>query len=758
MDLKTRLSKAWNALRVKPADPNEDSSVRLFGGTATYSGVRVDHEIAMRVSAVWACIDVIASALASSDWNVYGGQRGADTKEALPDDGVQRLLNSRFNAEMTAQAGKRALMIAAVGYGNGYAEIERDGAGRPMALWPIEPDRVQPMRERGTGQLFYRCTQDTEAGTVDLMPEEVFHIRGASLIGIAGDDMLNRAVQSIAQAVAMDQFSAGFFGNNAQLGTVFMYKGGKLDDAHYDRLRQQMEEKHKGARKAFRSAILDGGDWDVKTIGSDIAQSQLIAAKQLSVEEICRWFRVPPHKVAHLLRATNNNIEHQGLEFSRDTLRPWRMEIEQEADYKLFSRRSQRFVEIDLDWAEQGDYKSRADAYSVLRNIGVFSANDILRKLGENTIGPDGDIRVVQGANVKLEDVGAAYAQPAQSAPSEPENEPEPEMAEAWLRSTFARIEARVKNRKEQNKSQDGQRKAELDGFSYIDEATRDLMPVFCSSWPEAKKLIELRAVRVVRGMDPADAAADCMAILTGSTNGELRLIRNSIKELKDSLPTENKVEVNNHIEQPTVMVEGAVINIPDRQVNVQVDAPHLTVGAPVVNLSTPEREIRVQVDAPVVNVSPVVNVPEQPVTVNIETPAVTVNQPDVHVQVDAPVVNIPDRPVTVNVEAPAVTVNQPDVNVHVDAPIVNVTESPVNVSIPETVVNVNVPEQRQEAPIVNVAAPVVNIEPAKVQVNAHMPAPEVTVNLPDRESETTIERDGMGRIVRSITHERDTE
>lgn len=724
MDLRNRLTKAWNALRVRPADPNEESSVRLFGGVSTYSGVRVDHEIAMRVSAVWACIDVIASALASSDWNVYQGQRGADKKTSLPDDSVNRILNSRFNAEMTAQAGKRALMIAAVGYGNGYAEIERDGAGRPIALWPIEPDRVNPMRDRNTGALFYRCTQDTEAGSVDLTPDEVFHVRGASLIGIAGDDVLNRAVQSIAQAVAMDQFASGFFGNNAQLGTVFMYKGGKLDDVHYDRLREQMEAKHKGARKSFRSAILDGGDWDVKTIGSDIAQSQLIEAKQLSVEEICRWFRVPPHKVAHLLRATNNNIEHQGLEFSRDTLRPWRLEIEQESDYKLFSRRgTPRFVEIDLDWAEQGDYKSRAEAYSVLRNIGVFSANDILRKLGENTIGSDGDIRVVQGANVKLEDVGAAYQAPAAAAPEAPD-EPSTELAEAWLRSTFARISARVSNRKAQNKGTDGNRKAELDGFAYIEEATRDLMPVFSAAWPEARKLIELRAVKVVRGMAPADAAADCMAVLNGSTNGELRLIRSSIENLAAALPKESKVEVTNNIEHGAVTVEGTVVNVPDRQVNVQVDGTVLNLEAPTVNVATPEREIRVQVDAPTVNVHPVVNMPEQPVTINVEQPAVNVTTPDVHVQVDAPIVNVP--------------------------------ESQVNVTLPETVVNVHVPEQQQLAPIVNVAAPIVNIEPTQVNVNAKLPVPEVIVNLPARESETSIERNERGQIVRSVTYERD--
>jgi HK97 family phage portal protein len=730
------LRRAWDALRgveiydatrVAPADPNEQSAIRFFGGTSTYSGVRVDHEIALRVSAVWACIDVIASALAASDWNVYEGQRNADTKTARPNDPLQYTLNCRFNPEMTAQAGKRALAFAAVGYGNGYAEIERDTAGRIRNLWPIEPDRVQAMRDRGTGQLFYRVTQDTQAGTVDLLPEEVFHIRGASLIGIAGDDVLNRAIQSIAQAVAMDQFASGFFGNNAQLGTVFMYKGGKLDDAHYDRLRQQMEEKHRGARKAFRSAILDGGDWDVKTIGSDINGSQLVAAKQLSIEEICRWFRVPPHKIAHLLRATNNNIEHQGLEFSRDTLRPWVKEIEQEADYKLFPMRGvSRFVELDVDWAEQGDYKSRAEAFAVLRNIGVFSANDILRKLGENTIGKDGDIRVVQGANVKLEDVGAAYAQPAAPAaePEEPEDEDaDTTMAEAWLRSTYARLAAMVENRVSQNKGD--RKKAELDGYGYMSTVLRDVMPHLEANWPGCRALVEARGVEVIRGAEPAKAAAECFAVIVNSSSAELGAIRASIDSLREAIPKQTNVEIKHSVSLPDIQVAGATVNVPEREVRVNVEPQNITN-----NVTTPD--VRVTVGAPEVTVEgTVVNVPEQPVNVTVESPIVNVAAP--HVQMDAPIVNV---------AAPDVSVNVPD----------------TVVNVPETVVNVHVPEQKQ--PIVNVQQAAVTVQPPKVDVHveAKMPVPEVTVNMPARQSETQIERDQNCRIVRSTTFEQDAD
>lgn len=439
-----------------------------------YAGVHVGHEQAMQVAAVWACIDVIASALASSDWNVYSGVRGADKKQAIPEDRLQTILNTRLNPDMTAQSGKKALAIAAVGYGNGYAEIEWDMAGRPVALWPIQPDRVLPMYDE-QNRLVYRVTQTQAGGYVDLPPEDVFHVRGSSLRGFAGDDSVARAIQSIAMAVTLDQFSASYFANGTQLGGVLEYPN-KMDDPTYQRTLDQWNGRHKGVRKSFRVGILEGG-LKFTPISTNAQQAQMIEAKQLQIEEICRWFRVPPHKIQHLLRATNNNIEHQGLEFSRDTLRPWVKEIEQEADYKLVAARGRKFIELDVDWAEQGDYKSRAEAYQIYRGCGVFTVNQVLKKLGENTIGPEGDIRTMNGASVRLEDVGknmtpAPAPAPALSAPDESAAD---DVAQAWLTSIYARVQRQYQNRYQQHRNAE---KAEADAKAYAREQIGELSDV----------------------------------------------------------------------------------------------------------------------------------------------------------------------------------------------------------------------------------------------------------------------------------------
>ena len=512
MALKHLLNRFSAAIRTQRNDADR-GILRFFG--VSNAGVRVTHDSAMQVAAVWACIDVIASALASSDWNVYGGVRNVANKQDLPEDNLQYILNTRWNPEATAQSAKRAMMIAAVGYGNGVAEIERDLAGRIVGLWPILPDRVEVRRDTQTNELIYRVTHSDLGAFVDLTPDEVFHIRGPGLTGFMGDDTLNRAIKTISQAVAMDAFTSAYFGNSAQLGTVLMYKNAKLDDEHYDRLKESMEKRHKGAGKAFTTAILDGGEWDVKQIGTDADKAQIVEAKDMSKADICAFYHVPPHKIAFLQNSTNNNIEHQGLEFTRDTLRPWAKEVEQESDYKLIPYRGPRkFIEIDMDWAEQGDYKSRLEAYQIARNMGVFSANMILRKLGENTIGPDGDILTVQGAMIRLEDVGMAYTKPAGAAPAadppDPEDDPEDdpdETMQAWLESVYEQIVRRRDNRElslETARKPDAKAQACADAKKYGTEVVGRMGRVL-----NANQLASAQewAILVVDGCEPSIAA-----------------------------------------------------------------------------------------------------------------------------------------------------------------------------------------------------------------------------------------------------------
>lgn len=505
---------AFNALRART---NSYRSRFGFFGGRSIAGVRVTHETALQVAAVWACIDCIASAVSSSDWNVYGGLRGADKTETLTEDTLQYVLNSRFNREMTAQSGKRAMMIAAVGFGDGVAEIERDMAGRITGLWPLEPSRVEKRRWEDSGELFYRVNQSGTAAPVDLEPWEVFHIRGAGLTGFGGDDPIGRAIQSIAGAVAIDQFAAAYFANNTQLGIALEMPGlKKLDETTKTVMRDSWNQRHGGVRNSFRVGFMDGG-MKLHQLNVDADKAQLIEAKHASIEEICRWFRVPPHKIAHLLHATNNNIEHQGLEFSRDTVRPWKVEIEQECDWSLIPARGpKKFVELDVDWMEQGDYDSRATAYSTLRGCGVFTVNDVLRKLGENTGGPECDVRTMNGASMPLADVGKNMVPNQRQKPRRADEGPatDPEATDvllSWTQSIYARMADRYRLRMFRDGARaNAEELARKDATDFIVLQWKDLDVVILRMRPDIgiARVLDL-ANQVLDGMTPSDAASE---------------------------------------------------------------------------------------------------------------------------------------------------------------------------------------------------------------------------------------------------------
>jgi HK97 family phage portal protein len=370
----------------------------------TPAGVRVAPEDAFQISVFWGCIQAIFIAIAPSPWQIFQRLPNGN-RDLMADDPLGYLLNVRPNTEMTAMAFKEALLIAALSWGNGYAEIVRT-AGKVTALYPITPDRVTPWRYEN-GDLAYRVQND-DGSVVFLDPMDVFHLRGPGITGLIGDNVVSKAVHALGLAIAAERYGETYFGNNTEIGGV-LETPNKLDDATYNRLKTAWDERHQGPHRAFRPAILDNGlKWSVTT--TKAKDAQLLEVRQFQVEEICRWFGVPPHKVQSLQRATNNNIEHQGIEFARDALTPWKKRLEQEADFKLFSSRGPaRFSLIDIGWTLQGDFASRAGGYQIMRNMGAFSVNDILKLEGRDTIGPDGDIRVVNSANIKLEDVGENY-------------------------------------------------------------------------------------------------------------------------------------------------------------------------------------------------------------------------------------------------------------------------------------------------------------------------------------------------------------
>jgi HK97 family phage portal protein len=380
------------------------------------AGIVMNADEAIRLSAVWACVTVIAKAIASSEWDVFEEDR-AGNRTAMKDTAVWRMLNLRPNGEMIPFAFREAMLIIALVDGNAYAEIERDIVGRAVALWPLAPERCCLERDE-RGALVLRVNNST-GDQVYLDYSDVFHLHGPSLDGVAGFDTVKLAARTLAHAAAAERFGSAFYGNGTSFGGI-LKTDLKVGSEAIDDLRSAVEKRGQGPMKAWNFMVLGGG-MEYQKLTVDPEQAQFIETRFLMIEEVCRFFGVPPHKIAHLLRATFSNIEHQGLEFVRDALTPWCERLRQEADFKLVPG-SGRFLRtrLDIDWLGEGDAKSRAETDGLLVTNGIMLRNEARRKRGWNSIGPEGDKATVNPGTTALKQA----LEPPKPAPIAPAPDP----------------------------------------------------------------------------------------------------------------------------------------------------------------------------------------------------------------------------------------------------------------------------------------------------------------------------------------------
>lgn len=421
-----------------------------WGLYGTRGGSTITSREAFGVAAIWACVDVIARGLAPAQWNVYALAPGMERKRVLlDDDPIAWLLNTEPNPEMTAIAFRSAILWQLVPNGRAFALIEK-AAGKPVALWPMESREVQEVRD-ADGLLTYLYRGQT------FRPDEVLHWVGPGPDAWNGDNLLQHAIDTIGLSHSVQQAALDFFARGAQPAGVYTSPL-MLGKQRKDKIIADFEEFYAGRSNYGRPLVLDGG-MTFQQLGATPAQSMSLEERKFLVEEICRWFGVPPHKIALLDHATFSNIEHSSIEFVRDCLTPWGKRLSQEVDRKLFAKRAPwRQSEIDLRPLTQGDFPSRATAYGSMHTNGLMSANEIRQLEGLNDVGPDGDVRFMQGALVPVSKLVAEPA-PAPAAPAEPappasealreSNDATAAMVATVVTEAWKRYEARASNRGE---------------------------------------------------------------------------------------------------------------------------------------------------------------------------------------------------------------------------------------------------------------------------------------------------------------------
>lgn len=384
------------------APERPDSPPSFFLPVRAAAGFRVDEDTALTLSAVWNAVKLISETIAMLPWRPI---RSADgRRENLGASSLGILLDKCPNEEIGPFQLREFWLACALLHGNAYAEIESNRAGEPISLWGIHPDRVKPMRDQGA-KLIYRVSQDN-GSYVDIPPRQIFHLRGPSKDGIVGRSVISLARECLGVAIAAEQFSGAFFGNGAIPATVIEQgdSAPELNKEGAENLLKSFDRRHKGARRAGRTAFLEKG-FTVKTIGVPQKDAQFLETRKHSVTEVARWFRVPPHKIGDLEKATFSNIEEQERNFVNDAILPWVVRLEEEADRKLVSEPNVA-TKLDVRGLMRGNNASRAEYYTKMRDLGVLSINEI-RELEDLDPIEGGDIRLVPLNMVSLERAGA---------------------------------------------------------------------------------------------------------------------------------------------------------------------------------------------------------------------------------------------------------------------------------------------------------------------------------------------------------------
>lgn len=393
---------------VKRLSPNPlDSYWYEPVGAKTVAGVKVTEDVALTFSACWAATVLLSCSGSMLPLNLMRRRGGGS--QIADDDPRHWLVNSSPNPDSTPMAYRMSRMGQQINWGNGISEIGRNGAGIAAALYPIHAARVPPQTniKRGPdGKLRY-IVNNNDGSKTTLNADDVLHFPSVySDDGIVGKGVVTQARLSISLGIATEKQGAAYFGNGAR--PLLVIKNAKFDDkrAKEDReeFRRQWQETHGGPENNAKPALLPFGA-DITALSFNAEDSQFLETRQFSIEDIARWYGVPPHMIQNLLRATNNNIEQMSLEFVKYSLMRWLVLIEQELNKKLLSpeERKTMYFRHDTDELERADIKTRTEAYQSQMFNGALSLNDWMAKEHRNPIGPVGDLHWVQQAMIPVE-------------------------------------------------------------------------------------------------------------------------------------------------------------------------------------------------------------------------------------------------------------------------------------------------------------------------------------------------------------------
>ena len=334
--------------------------------------MRVSADAALRLAAVYACVRILSETMASLPIVVYR-TRPDGGKDRIKDHWLYHRLARTPNRYQNPFEWREMLQGHLTLRGNAYCQILANTKGEITELLPIHPDRVT-LEMLSNGDYRYRISQ---AGGAELvLPRgEVWHLRGLSSDGLVGMSPIELARESLGMALAAQDYGARFFANDAKPTGGWIEFPGNFKDAEAKRVfRESYQQAQAGANRG-KVLVLENG-MKFHEVGVTNRDAQFLELRKFQITDIARLFRVPPHMIADLDRATFSNIEQQSLEFVMHTMTPWAERWEAAIGRDLIFDSEALEVEFDFSNLMRGDVASRSAYYQSGIQNGWLTRNE----------------------------------------------------------------------------------------------------------------------------------------------------------------------------------------------------------------------------------------------------------------------------------------------------------------------------------------------------------------------------------------------
>jgi HK97 family phage portal protein len=391
----------------------------MRGETPSLSSV--GPETAMRLSTVYACVKILSETVSTLPCHLFKLSEDRSTKSHLWSDVMHTLVHRSPNDWQTAQEFWQQQMVNLCLRGNSYSYIVRAGSsGRIVAIHPLPVDAVS-VNVYAQNRIEYSVAlgEKGETRSEVFQPEEILHFKTMSMDGIRGVSPISYQGHLLGGSIEARDHANNVFANGSTPRGVLMVDG-TLSDEAYSNLKDSWSSSHSGTQNANKVALLEAGV-KFEPISMSPGDVQLIETRRMSREEICGIFRVPPHMVADLSRATFSNISEQSMDFYRSAISPYLKTFESRMNYTFLGDSTREF-KFDVSELIRGDFAGEVDAYKKLLEIGVMSPNEVRGRLDMNPR-EGGDDFVSDSNNL-------TFGQDEEQSPSPAEPEPSEETEE----------------------------------------------------------------------------------------------------------------------------------------------------------------------------------------------------------------------------------------------------------------------------------------------------------------------------------------